>query len=290
MGRREISQAEHRKELLVLVSDGRDRRPRDLMQHLKTATPFEYTILAEPIEDTPQQAKRQLGAKSNGDANTIRDGPAALSRLRLRLAAEPRGCRRHQADAGANPSLRRRQPAEGISRGRLRDVLLGLARHEPRQSQGASVVLAFEADRHQAPQALAGSDQRPRRSRAGRRQPRRRSSRRPAPGSQSSARRRRSAAPPIRFRNVGISSQARRGTCRCRSAKSSRRSSQGNGRGPRGPGSGGAGGATGGWRGILESMGEPNGFHEPTKMAVGLYVRQFGADCDPEPFYEVYDG
>ena len=54
---------------------------RDLMQHLKTATPFERTILAEPIEDTPQQAKRQLGAKSNGDAQHGPRGPAALSGL-----------------------------------------------------------------------------------------------------------------------------------------------------------------------------------------------------------------
>ena len=56
---------------------------------------------------------------------------------------------------------------------------------------------------------------------------------------------------------------------------------------PEGPGSGGAGGATGGWRGILEAMGEPERVLEPTNMAVGLYVRQFGADCDPGPFYEV---
>ena len=45
---------------------------KDLMAHLKTATAFEYTILGEPIEDTPQQPKRRLGAKSNGDLNTIR--------------------------------------------------------------------------------------------------------------------------------------------------------------------------------------------------------------------------
>ena len=58
---------------------------------------------------------------------------------------------------------------------------------------------------------------------------------------------------------------------------------------PEGPGSGGAGGATGGWRGILETMGGKNGYFKPMNMAVGLYVRQYGADCDPEPFYEVHD-
>ena len=58
-----------------------------------------------------------------------------------------------------------------------------------------------------------------------------------------------------------------------------------------GPASTGAGGTSGGWRGILESMGDANGngFHAPMKMAAGLYVRLYGADCNPQPFFEVLD-
>ena len=178
MGRREISQAEHRMELLVPVRTVAIDGLRDLMRHLKTATAFEYTILGEPIEDTPQQAKRRLGAKSNGDRNTIREvprpylvcdcdslpnlGEVDVTKLtpeqihRFAVANLPKEFQK--ADCAMFYS-----GSHGTSPGKVKVHL---------------VVLAFEADRHQAPQALARGDQHPRRTRAGGRQPRRRSGRR----------------------------------------------------------------------------------------------------------------
>ena len=139
---------------------------KDLMAHLKTATPFEYIILGEPIADTPHQGKRRLAAKSNGALITIRGVPRPYLICNCDSLPNLEG-----VDVSKlTPAQIHRYAVADLPKefkGRLRDVLLGLARHQPRQSEGAPVVLAFQADRQRAPQALAGSDQRPRRARAG---------------------------------------------------------------------------------------------------------------------------
>ena len=256
MGWREISQAEDRQDhywylFRTVAIDGL----KDLMAHLKTATPFEYMILGEPIADTPHQGETTTGGKEQRRARiTIRGVPRpylicdcdSLPNLEGVDVSKLTPAQIHRYAVADLP--------QGIPGSRLRDVLLGLARHQPRQSEGAPVVLAFEADRQRAPQALARSDQRPRRARADRRQPRRRS----VVGTffqpiYCAAPAFRGAGDPVPERWHFIA-----GTTRDVPVPAVEDAGENLHKGKQrrhDPGSGGAGGATGGWRGILEHMG-----------------------------------
>jgi hypothetical protein len=266
---------------------------KDLMAHLKTATAFEYAILGEPIEDTPQQAKRRLGAKNNGDRNTIHgvtrpylicdcDSLPSLGDVDVVTKLTPAQVHRYavatlptefqEADCVMFYS-----GSHGTSPGKVKahlwfwlskpidtkhrklwleaiNTLAGLEQTEDSRVVDPAVGFFLQPIFCAAPAFRGAPDPVPERWHF------------------------------IEGTKRDVAVPEREELEKILAGKRRRRLDGG-------PGNGGAGGATGGWRGILENMGDANGngFFEPTKMATGLYVRQFGADCDPGPFYEVYD-
>ena len=265
----------------------------DLLSHLKTLTPFEHVVLGKPAQDTPQLAKQKLSAKKHGDLRTILDTSRPyiicdcdnLPNLENIDVSTLTPVQIHRYAVGNLPEEFRAADclmffsgSHGTSLGKVK-VHLWFWLSKPIKETFRKLWLTAinvsaggeeddDEDTCTVDTALA----------------------QPAQAIFAAAPTFRRHPDPVKERWHFITGTTREVAVPEREVLERILK----GRRPRpvdGSGSGGAGGSTGGWVGILESMGDANGngFHKPQKMAIGLYVRQYGATCDPQPFYEVFD-